>query len=357
LTRPFESLSTRKFTGVPNLLGQNKEKKVALIATVLNEESSIRLLLESILQQSRQPDEVVIVDGGSSDSTVSIIKSYANRLPLKLIEAPGVNIARGRNLAIAESSCQTIAATDAGVSLAPTWLESLLRPFYDYPDGPLLVSCGFFLPSADTAFELAMGATVIPDIEDINPEEFLPSSRSVAFSKEAWRVAGGYPEWLDYCEDLVFDMRLKKAGATFVWCPEAVVYFRPRGDLKSFFRQYYRYARGDGKANLWRKRHLIRYLSYGYALSTIAFGNRWKVLWPLLLLGSAAHLYRPYARLLPKLKKTSKAEQLEAFSWVPIIRATGDIAKIVGYPVGLAWRWKYRRNEAVRHQLEPDKSE
>ena len=98
-----------------------------------------------------------------------------------------------------------------------------------------------------------MGATVLPTVDEVKPESFLPSSRSVAFTKEAWEAAGGYPEWIDYCEDLIFDFRLRDAAGPFAWAPEAVAHFRPRGSLKSFFKQYYRYARGDGKADLWRK--------------------------------------------------------------------------------------------------------
>ena len=111
-----------------------------------------------------------------------------------------------------------------------------------------------------------MGATVLPTVDEIKPESFLPSSRSVAFTKEAWDAAGGYPEWIDYCEDLIFDFRLRDAAGPFAWAPDAVAHFRPRGSLKAFFKQYYRYARGDGKADLWRKKHLIRYVTYLIAL-------------------------------------------------------------------------------------------
>ena len=41
------------------------------------------------------------------------------------------------------------------------------------------------------------------------------------------------------------------------------------GRLRSYFRQYYRYARGDGKADLWRKRHAIRYVIYLIALPAL----------------------------------------------------------------------------------------
>ena len=55
--------------------------------------------------------------------------------------------------------------------------------------------------------------------EDINPQTFLPSSRSVAFCKTAWEAVGGYPEWLDYSEDLVFDMALKEDVGNFAFAP------------------------------------------------------------------------------------------------------------------------------------------
>ena len=44
--------------------------------------------------------------------------------------------------------------------------------------------------------------------------------------------------------------------------PTAIAHFRPRSSLRAFFKQYYRYSRGDGKADLWRKRHAIRYGAY-----------------------------------------------------------------------------------------------
>ena len=108
------------------------------------------------------------------------------------------------------------------------------------------------------------------------PETFLPSSRSVAFRKAAWITAGGYPEWIDYCEDLIFDLRLREIAAPMIFEPGALVYFRPRPSLNAFYRQYYRYARGDGKADLWRKRHAIRYATYLIAAPLI-FLLGWRV--------------------------------------------------------------------------------
>ncbi|HWP28695.1 MAG TPA: glycosyltransferase, partial [Chloroflexota bacterium] len=270
--------------------------RVALVVTVLNEAATIDALLASVAAQTRLPDEIRIVDGGSSDDTVARARAWATRgLPLAVDVRPGANIAAGRNAGIAATSAPLVAVTDAGVELAPDWLAQLVAPFHD----PTVdVVAGFFRAAPRTAFEYALGATTLPLEDEIDPARFLPSSRSVAFRRAAWARVGGYPEWLDYCEDLVFDLALRRAGCRFVWQPRAIAYFRPRPTLGAFFRQYYLYARGDGKADLWRGRHAIRYTTYGVLLPLLlALARRHAAAaLPLFLLGGA-YLRRPYRRL------------------------------------------------------------
>ncbi|MBZ0301883.1 MAG: glycosyltransferase [Anaerolineae bacterium] len=316
---------------------------ISLIATVLNEGDSIHALLESLAAQTCPPDEIVLVDGGSTDDTVRQIERYADQLPLRVRVEAGCNISRGRNIAIQTAHGDIIAVTDAGVRLTPTWLEHLTQPLRDDPT--CQVASGFFQADPHTVFEAAMGATVLPLRAEIDPATFLPSSRSVAFRKSAWEAVGGYPEWLDYCEDLVFDLCLRQRAASFTFVPDALVYFRPRGSLTALFRQYYRYARGDGKADLWRKRHAIRYATYlvaaplilglGFALHPLA--------WLLGVAGAAIYLAAPYRRLpivLDHLEAISPGDRLAAAALVPLIRVVGDAAKMIGYPAG--WRWRLR---------------
>lgn len=314
-----------------------------------NESDSIGRLLESLSAQTRLPNEVVIVDGGSDDDTLPQLYAWkdSERLPLRILVEPGCNISRGRNLAIAAAQGPIIASTDAGVRLEPSWLANLTRPFMTNEQNPApIVACGFFAPETTTIFEIAMAATVLPALADVNPEKFLPSSRSVAFLKSAWEDVGGYPEWLDYCEDLIFDFRLWARGYRFVFVPNAIVYFRPRSDLRAFFRQYYRYARGDGKADLWRKRHAVRYLTYLVALPLLlwlSLNKSW--LWVIpLTLGAAIMFWTPYKRLWPAIKPLPILHRLETFCLVPMIRVTGDIAKMLGYPVGVYWRWRHHHD-------------
>jgi glycosyltransferase involved in cell wall biosynthesis len=312
--------------------------KVSLIATVFNEASSLPGLLESLSSQTRPPDEVVIADGGSTDGTLAILEDYAasQDFSVRIISAPGSNISQGRNAAIRAAAGSIIACTDAGVRLEHDWLEKLVAPIIEGS----AIAAGFFQPDPHTPFETAMSATVLPAVEDIDPGTFLPSSRSVAFLKESWGAVGGYPEWLDYCEDLIFDINLRARHGPFPFVPDAVVHFRPRGSLRTFFTQYYRYARGDGKADLWRQRHAIRYATYLLGIPLITWlsarGSRWFA--GLFLLGAAAYTRRPVQRLIAGWSNLAPRERLLALGSIPIIRLVGDVAKMIGYPVGVWWR-------------------
>ncbi len=316
---------------------------IALIATVLNEGESLHRLMTSIISQTRQPDEVVIVDGGSQDNTVALLQSYADRLLLRVIVLPGCNISQGRNRAIQEAQAEIIAVTDAGVELAADWLEQITGPLVT--DRQVMVVSGFFHPQYTTPFERAMSATVLPLVDEVNPDTFLPSSRSIAFRKAAWEAVGGYPEWFDYCEDLILDLRLKQwcEPQPFTFEPGALVYFRPRGSWTAFYKQYYRYARGDGKADLWRKRHAARYLTYLVAIPIIVGLGWWlhPLLWLLLLPGAFVYLRQPYRRLGQLAPVGGVWGRIKAIILIPFIRAVGDVAKMLGYPVGWVWRLRH----------------
>lgn len=319
--------------------------RCALIMTVKNEADALPRLFETLALQTKQPDEIVVADGGSTDDTIKLLRAAASNLHLRVLECPGANISQGRNAALRETSAEIVASMDAGVRLDPHWFENITTPFFG--ENPPDVVSGFFLPDPHGAFETALAATTLPELRDIRAETFLPSSRSVAFRKAAWEKIKGYPEWLDYCEDLIFDFDLKRAGFRFQFQPSALVYFRPRSSLGKFFRQYYLYARGDGKAGLWFKRHLVRYATYLVAIPfsflVLPFAPLLSVL---MWLGALYFLFgTPYRRLFRAWSGLSSSEKISAAIWVPIVRVTGDVAKMIGYPVGVWWRVTYKSKD------------
>lgn len=334
---------------------------VSVVMTVLNEGESLRAVLGDLLAQTLLPAEIVICDGGSTDDSLPIIKSVQAGeareagVEIQAFTQPGANISEGRNAAIRRARHAYIAVTDAGIRLENDWLEQLVCVIQDHLDDPDVKGvAGFFLPAAQGVFETGLAGTTLPLQQDVDPERFLPAGRSMLFAKSVWQEVGGFPEWLDYCEDLVFDQQVEYlAGGRRKAMPLAqlsVVRVRPRTSFRSFFKQYYLYARGDGKADLWPTRHLIRYGTY-LGLLPLVWGMQRSAHIPvrrwgrgLFLLGALVYCWRPLQRVWHLGRyRLSRMQLGQAILLIPLIRLVGDIAKMLGYPAGWLWRlrnWK-----------------
>ncbi len=310
---------------------------VSVVATVFNEASSIHQWLDALLAQSRLPDEIIIVDGGSSDGTVELIKDRISSavVPIHCISSPGANISQGRNIAIERAQGDIIAVTDAGTRADSCWLERLIQPLMtDDAD----VASGFFVPKAITAWERALAATTLPDVAEIDSKGFLPSSRSMAFRRRWFDIGLRYPEWLDYCEDLVWDLKMRRSGARFTFVLDAVVTFDVRPSPRSYSTQYFRYARGDGKAGLFSRRHALRYGTY-LGLGVVAWRRR-QYEWFVTCLMGVAYVRKPIVRLWNR-DRQHGVSPLNTVVLIPNViwlRALGDVAKMAGYPTGVVWR-------------------
>jgi glycosyltransferase involved in cell wall biosynthesis len=323
---------------------------ISLVCTVRDEADNIAVLLDSMLAQQRLPDEIVINDCRSRDNTADIVRAYAAQdARIKLVSG-GHNISSGRNNAISHATGDIIACTDAGLVLDETWLAQIVAPL---EQGAADLAGGFFRPLPRSLFELVIGATNYRHASEIDPAAFLPSGNSMAFLKQVWAEVGGFPEWADHCEDLLFDMAAERAGYRRIFVSQALVYFYPRSSLRAFARQYFFYARGDGLAGLWPKRHAIRYGVYATAAALLALAWRYSALrWLvalLLVVGAAGYIRRPSMRLWPQTRNLSPLERVYALALVPIIRVVGDCAKMLGYPAGVRRRWFSARKVSSSH--------
>jgi glycosyltransferase involved in cell wall biosynthesis len=219
--------------------------KLSLCITIRNEQESVVSLVESLLTQSRPPDEIIAVDGGSTDGTVELLHACAARYArLRVIALDEANIAEGRNVAIANARYNVIASADGGVEYPKSWLVNLVRPLEVNPDFDVV--CGYFEAKPKTFFEECVGAVLYPNASLVDWSKFLPSCRSVAFKRKVWEDLGGYAEWLPrgISEDTHFFLRARKAGYNFTYASDATCYWRPRRNLSEVFRQYFYYTRG-----------------------------------------------------------------------------------------------------------------
>jgi hypothetical protein len=121
------------------------------------------------------------------------------------------------------------------------------------------VVSGWYEPWLETHFEKNIAEAIFPSLAEIEPANFYPSSRSIAFRKSAWAKAGGYPEWLTLsAEDTLFVKQLRSMGCNFIFEPNAIVKWRPRGDWKSLVWINFSMGRGDGEAKLLTANYIFK---------------------------------------------------------------------------------------------------
>ncbi|HXY72984.1 MAG TPA: glycosyltransferase [Actinomycetota bacterium] len=302
--------------------------KVSLVSTVKDVgPAHMREFLDSLRAQSRPPEETIIVDGGSTDGTLEVLREAPD---ITVISEPGAGISRGRNVAIAAAAHGVIAVTDADCVLAADWLERLLAPIENGAD----VSAGFYRALGDSLFQISTAAVSIREPEEVGPG-WLPSSRSIAFRRGAYDAAGGYPEWLGVGEDMYFDHQLVAAGTTIEPAVDAVVRWRVRPTPASTWRQYAGYAEGDAAAGLYPERHFLRFAAY--ALLTVAVVKKNRPLLALATAGAVQYAVRPVWRAWRRLEGRD-TERLASLVTVPAAMALIDAAKMWGYARGLARR-------------------
>jgi len=221
--------------------------RVSVCITVFNEEDSIDKLLRSLLMQTKKPDEIVIVDAISNDKTVSIIKNYQKRFKNFVLIERKCSRAKGRNIAIKAAKNEVIAMTDSGCVVDKRWLQRISKPF---EKGKTDIVAGFYIMTTQSAFQKA--ESVFLGVGDSQfDDKFLPSTRSIAFRKEAWKKIGGFPEHLiDTAEDTVFNIKAVKAGLLIKRVKQAVVYWETPVSIEDFYKKVHSYAKGDAESGI-----------------------------------------------------------------------------------------------------------
>lgn len=234
----------------------------SLVATVKNEARGIADFLASVERQSLKPDEVVLVDGGSTDGTAQLIAGHRGSLPIRLYERPGANIAEGRNAAMRAARNELLVLTDAGCALHPDFCRNLIGCFAEGVD---LV--GGIYESAGEARNPA-----IPSWAVLDWSEFLPSARAVAVRRSLALTIGSFPEHLTLTgEDTLFAIDYRRASRKWVFNRRSVVFWDYPCDPPSMAALSRRYGKGDGESGVGEYRYprelseLLRQWPYGEA--------------------------------------------------------------------------------------------
>src|ERR1700722_14645071 len=103
--------------------------RIATIIPLYNGARFIAQALDSVLDQNLRPDEIIVVDDGSTDDGPRIVQRFVRNYPIRLLQKPNGGQSAARNFGVANSSATHIALLDQDDAWYPNHLEELARPF------------------------------------------------------------------------------------------------------------------------------------------------------------------------------------------------------------------------------------
>ena len=314
--------------------------KISLIITVLNEAKTIQDLLMSVAGQLRPPDEVVIVDAGSNDDTVKLIKMCVvqhPKLKIRFFVKPG-NRSLGRNLAIKKAKYDWIAMTDAGCVLDDNWLAKLIKPIQKITNPDLAmqtVVAGYYRGWPQSRLEQAIVPYTLVMPDRLKADSFLPAARSMLLHRSVFERVGRFNESLDVSEDYALAHLLARdKQVKIVLAQEAIVNWRPKQNLNEFIIMVYQMARDDARASVVRPKVWLIFGRYLLVAGLLGLRFIFQIqlalsLGSLLLIIYALWAVAKNYRYAPK-----------AWYWLPVLQVSSDLAVMLGTTTGLIGKKK-----------------
>ncbi len=212
--------------------------KVALYIPCFNSARTIQACLEAVLHQERLPEQILVVDDGSTDATIEIAKKY----PVKIIGHPeNRGLAAARNTAIRSTDAEFIASLDSDCEPDKGWLACLIKNI----NSPATAGAGGRVEEGNLSSLFDIWRSVHMQQhwgakKKTNPP-FLFGSNTL-FRREALIKAGSYNEsYGNNFEDVDISNRLRKSGYNLVYEPRAAAVHLKGDDLFSLLNNFWRW--------------------------------------------------------------------------------------------------------------------
>lgn len=210
----------------------NEQSGVALVAVIIparNAEETISATLDSLLNQSFQDWEAIVVDDGSTDRTAAIANGYTrldSRFTLR--EGPARGVSAARNVGLAASAAPLILFLDADDMLQPDMIDRMVGALESDPTADA-VHCGWIFTDWN-------GSTIgSKRCEIVGPDLFPVFSKYCAFAihtcvirRTQLNKAGWFDESLRTCEDFDIWQRVARIGTRFTAIQDALSIYRLR---------------------------------------------------------------------------------------------------------------------------------
>lgn len=173
--------------------------KTTVVIPLYNKEKYIQRTINSVLNQKKPVDEILVIDDGSTDSSADVVRKIKDKR-IRLLQQRNTGEGAARNRGLAEASNNLVALLDADDEWKPDFLMHINRLYKNYPD------CGLYATAFETMLE--NGRIEQPHIKSIPMEpwigiipnlfyllQYTPPfcSSSVAINKRYLDQIGGFP--------------------------------------------------------------------------------------------------------------------------------------------------------------------
>ena len=206
---------------------------VTVIVPVLNGKDTIERCIESLLQLRPPKDgvELIVVDNGSTDGTMEILRKYESRLKVLEQSKPGVSAAR--NLGVQHARGDRLAFTDSDCIAEPDWLRDIILPLEDLRVG---IVGGAIRAQQPCNWIQNFGERIHDHQRAIEGEDTpYVIGMNWASRRAVLLEVGLFDELLLRGQDVDLARRIHAAGYRLVYCPTALVRHRNESTIPSLF--------------------------------------------------------------------------------------------------------------------------
>lgn len=188
---------------------------ISVIVPLYNKEHHIKKSINSILNQTYRNFEIIIIDDGSSDNSLNIIKTIIDNR-IKIITQPNAGVSAARNRGIKESNGEYITFLDADDLWERDYLETQIKLTIDYPNCDIFVTNYKFMQSDGQEFHAIINKLPFKTTDGVLNNYFIVASNShppitsisVLIRRKALLSVGGFPVGIRSGEDLLTWARL-----------------------------------------------------------------------------------------------------------------------------------------------------
>jgi glycosyltransferase involved in cell wall biosynthesis len=202
--------------------------KVSILIPCYNADRWIAQAIESALRQTYPHKEVIVVDDGSTDSSLKIIKGFSDRIRWETGPNRGGNVARNRLLEL--STGEWLQYLDADDYLLPDKLDKQIQFLRHHPNVDVIYSPHITEELSEDGIRHTP-----PALSDLPPPHDLwllaiqwrlPQTGGLLFRKQALIDINGWREDLKHCQDYDLYVRLLRTNKRFAYFNQAGAVYR-----------------------------------------------------------------------------------------------------------------------------------